>query len=187
MLDAYGALQQVTGKLKNYYNEVTISSNSNMTNLSCRIVYNTNKVYRVWAELGSLAANNTTPLDLTIGRVALIRSPSTPALTAGGTLFKAKFSTPSSYTITSSDIRFECINPSSSPYLSMQQYLIGDVNGDGSVTSSDSLLVLQQSTGSVSLTAAQKIRADVNFDGKINATDSQQISQYSASVIRTVW
>ena len=69
----------------------------------------------------------------------------------------------------------------------MQQYLIGDVNGDGSVTSSDSLLVLQQSTGSVSLTAAQKIRADVNFDGKINATDSQQISQYSASVIRTVW
>lgn len=187
MLDAYGALLQVTGKLKNYYSEVKVSANSNFTTLACSITYNTSKVYNTWADFGSAASSNNLPLDIEPGKVAFIRSPNTSALTASGVLFKAKFSMPSSYTLSSSDLVFNKIYPSSTSYLSMSKYLIGDVNGDGSINSSDTLLILQHNTQQTTLTTAQQVRADVNFDGNINSTDTNMITQYSTSLIRTFW
>lgn len=187
MLDAYGALLQVTGKLKNYYDEVSIQANSNMGFLACRISFNTNKLIRTWADFGPVAENNRLPLDLEAGRVAFIRSPSTTPLTAGGVLFKAKFSMLATSTLLSSDMTLQAISPSSNPYISMKKYLVGDINNDGSINASDSLLAMQHSIQSITLTADQQKRADVNFDGAISALDSQMINQYGVSVIRTFW
>ena len=111
MLDAYGALLQVTGKLKNYYSEVKVSANSNLTTLACSITYNTSKVYNTWAALGPVASSNNLPLDIEPGKVAFIRSPNTSALTASGVLFKAKFSMSSSYTLSSSDLALKKFIP----------------------------------------------------------------------------
>ena len=187
MLDAYGALLQVTGKLKNYYDEVSIQANSNMGFLACRISFNTNKLIRTWADFGPVAEDNRLPLDLEAGRVAFIRNPTSPPLTAGGVLFKAKFSMLATSTLLSSDMTLQAISPSSNPYISMKKYLVGDINNDGSINASDSLLAMQHSIQSITLTADQQKRADVNFDGAINALDSQMINQYGVSVIRTFW
>lgn len=187
MLNAYGALQRVTGKLKNYYTEVKIASNSNLSMLSCRVVYNTSKVYHTWSAFGPAAANNNLPLDIEPGKVAFFRSPNTSALTASGVLFKSKFSMPASNTLYTADLRFEKISPPTNSYVSMQKYLIGDINGDGTIDSADSLLAMQYSVGTASLTDMQKVRADVNFDGSINSTDSMMINQYGVDVIRTFW
>lgn len=187
MLNAYGALQRVTGKLKNYYTEVKIASNSNLSTLSCRVVYNTSKVYHTWSAFGPAAANNNLPLDIEPGKVAFFRSPNTSALTASGVLFKSKFSMPASNTLYTADLRFEKISPPTNSYVSMQKYLMGDINGDGTIDSADSLLAMQYSVGTTSLTDMQKMRADVNFDGSINSTDSMMINQYGVDVIRTFW
>ncbi len=187
MLNAYGALQRVTGKLKNYYTEVKISANSNLSTLSCRVVYNTSKVYHTGSAFGSAAANNNLPLDIEPGKVAFFRSPNTSALTASGVLFKSKFSMLASNTLYTADLRFEKISPPTNSYVSMQKYLIGDVNGDGTIDSADSLMAMQYSVGTTSLTDMQNVRADVNFDGSINSTDSMMINQYGVDVIRTFW
>ena len=92
-----------------------------------------------------------------------------------------------SNTLYTADLRFEKISPPTNSYVSMQKYLIGDVNGDGTIDSADSLMAMQYSVGTTSLTDMQKVRADVNFDGSINSTDSMMINQYGVDVIRTFW
>jgi hypothetical protein len=55
--------------------------------------------------------------------------------------------------------------------------LLGDVNGDGSITCADTTLISQYSIGLTTLTTEQKARADVNGDGLVNIIDAQQIAK----------
>ena len=62
-------------------------------------------------------------------------------------------------------------------------YLMGDVNGDGSILSADAQLALSYSVGSTTLTATQIALADVNGDAVINAADSREILRYATGTI----
>lgn len=66
-------------------------------------------------------------------------------------------------------------------------FLLGDVNSDGTVNSSDASAVLAeysaiQTGGASTLSAEQKKAADVNADNKIDSTDASKILEYYAAV-----
>ena len=66
-------------------------------------------------------------------------------------------------------------------------FLLGDVNSDGTVNSSDASAVLAeysaiQTGGASTLLAEQKKAADVNADSKIDSTDASKILEYYAAV-----
>ena len=63
------------------------------------------------------------------------------------------------------------------------EYLPGNVNGDGSVTSADALMALQAATDKIELTGAAALAADVNGDGSITSSDALQILQYATEKI----
>jgi hypothetical protein len=61
--------------------------------------------------------------------------------------------------------------------------IIGDADGDGTVTSSDALLALQISTRRVTASEAQKIALDVDGEPNITSSDALLILQYSTKRI----
>ena len=54
-------------------------------------------------------------------------------------------------------------------------YMMGDVDGDGEITVTDSRLALRQSVGLENLSANQYVLADVNGDGSVEVEDAQEI------------
>lgn len=61
--------------------------------------------------------------------------------------------------------------------------IMGDVNGDGSVTNTDATMVLQHSASLTTLTAEQFVLADVDGDGDVDTTDAQNILKYASNTI----
>lgn len=66
-------------------------------------------------------------------------------------------------------------------------YLLGDVNYDGTVNSSDASLVLAeyghiQTGGKLTFTETQKKAADVNGDSKTDSTDASKILEYYSAI-----
>lgn len=68
-------------------------------------------------------------------------------------------------------------------YLPLDNYMMGDVNNDGSITAADSRLALRYATGLESLTDQQKVLADVDGNSEILAADSRYILQYATGMI----
>lgn len=62
-------------------------------------------------------------------------------------------------------------------------YLLGDVNGDGSITASDAVLVLRYSLNLIGLSPEQLERADMNGDGNVNATDALVILRTAMHIV----
>ena len=65
-----------------------------------------------------------------------------------------------------------------------EEYLLGDVNGDGKINALDATQILRYANNKSSVIAAMsdaeaKGKADVNKDGKINALDATQILRYA--------
>ncbi|MBQ6421039.1 MAG: hypothetical protein IJK02_08215 [Clostridia bacterium] len=67
--------------------------------------------------------------------------------------------------------------------LSPDTFLLGDVDGDGSVSAIDARLVLRFSVSLEVLTDAQQAIADVNGDGEADAQDASSILSYSVGSI----
>ena len=68
----------------------------------------------------------------------------------------------------------------------VQQYKLGDVNGDGTVNATDALLALQIAGNLHTPTATQMKAADVTKDDVVNANDALKILQYAGGII-TEW
>lgn len=64
-----------------------------------------------------------------------------------------------------------------------EDYILGDVNGDGAITQEDAELVQSYIMEEISLTDKQFKAADVNRDGKIKATDKMLIQNYANGII----
>mgnify|MGYP005770669519 CR=1 FL=1 len=60
----------------------------------------------------------------------------------------------------------------------INQYELGDIDGDGKINARDAKLVMQHFTKKIILTEEQQERAEVSGDGKINARDAKLIMQY---------
>lgn len=65
----------------------------------------------------------------------------------------------------------------------IDDYMLGDVNGDFDVTAADARLVLRFSSKLETPTSMQAVLADVDGDAKITAADSRSILSYSAHEI----
>lgn len=63
------------------------------------------------------------------------------------------------------------------------EFIIGDVDGDGTVTSSDAVMIQKYLAGIIDLDDMQKSVVDTNGDGKINIFDATRIQKYVAGVI----
>lgn len=61
--------------------------------------------------------------------------------------------------------------------ISLNEFTLGDINGDGKVNSLDALWALQAASENRSLTSSQFLAADVNEDGKVNSLDALWILQ----------
>lgn len=66
---------------------------------------------------------------------------------------------------------------------SSDDYVLGDVNGDGAVSAVDSQMVLKHASGELTLTDSQFVIGDVNGDAQVTAVDSRHILQYVAGTI----
>ena len=55
-------------------------------------------------------------------------------------------------------------------------FLLGDVNNDGTITCADVDMIMQAFAGTITLTADEALRADVNGNGLVNATDAMLLS-----------
>ncbi len=66
---------------------------------------------------------------------------------------------------------------------STDNYLMGDIDGDGEIEVDDSRLALQQAVGAITLSASQFALADVNGDGSVEVEDAQEIMQYAVGLI----
>lgn len=62
-------------------------------------------------------------------------------------------------------------------------YILGDVNEDGTVTSADARLALQYSSRTVTPTDRQFVLSDVDGNGKITAADARYILNYASKTI----
>ena len=60
----------------------------------------------------------------------------------------------------------------------INQYELGDIDGDEKINARDAKLVMQHFTKKITLTEEQQERAEVSGDGKINARDAKLIMQY---------
>ena len=63
---------------------------------------------------------------------------------------------------------------------STDNYIMGDVNNDGTITTADASLALTVSNNAGSVTAAQFVLADVNGDAKIPQDDAREILRVAA-------
>ena len=72
------------------------------------------------------------------------------------------------------------------PVLSTDDYILGDINEDGSVTAADARLALRYSVGLETPTARQYVLADVNGDSYVNSTDAWAINQFATGLIKTM-
>lgn len=66
---------------------------------------------------------------------------------------------------------------------STDDYILGDVNGDGTVSAVDSQMVLKHASGETTMTDAQFVLGDVNGDAQLSAIDSRYILQHIAGTI----
>ena len=55
------------------------------------------------------------------------------------------------------------------------QVLLGDTDGDGSITVSDALLAMRAAIGAINLDAAAALRADMDGNGSVSAADALAI------------
>ncbi|MBO5796962.1 MAG: hypothetical protein J6R77_01265 [Clostridia bacterium] len=62
--------------------------------------------------------------------------------------------------------------------------MLGDVDGDNTITSTDARLVLQYYAGKISSMSLNLVVADADGDGKITSTDARLILQYYAGKIQ---
>lgn len=62
-------------------------------------------------------------------------------------------------------------------------YVLGDVNGDGTISAVDSQMILKHTSGESTLSNEQFVLGDVNGDAKVSAVDSRCILQYVAGTI----
>ena len=63
------------------------------------------------------------------------------------------------------------------------EFILGDVNGDGTINGKDTNLLKQIISGSSIPDEAQKLASDVNGDGNVNGVDANLISQFLAGNI----
>lgn len=64
-----------------------------------------------------------------------------------------------------------------------QWNLLGDINGDGSITPIDALMALQGSTGEYVLSDVQRLAADANHDGRISSMDALMLLRAASGLI----
>lgn len=60
--------------------------------------------------------------------------------------------------------------------------LIGDVNGDGTLTGSDALIILRCAMGIIQLSGDSLAAADYDGDGRITATDALIVLRISMGI-----
>lgn len=69
------------------------------------------------------------------------------------------------------------------PTESSPVFVLGDVDGDGSINATDALLILKYAAKLSELDEAQKLSADVSGDNNINATDALEVLKFAAKII----
>lgn len=70
-------------------------------------------------------------------------------------------------------------------YITVIDYMPGDVNEDGKITTTDCVFIRRYITGGYSLPVFNNNAADVNADGKINTTDIVMIRRYIVDDCKT--
>ncbi len=71
--------------------------------------------------------------------------------------------------------------------LTIKKVLMGDVNGDGTVSESDALAIMHSIGGKITITGDYAIAADVDRDGKVDASDALAVLQYSTNKLTSFW
>ena len=187
MLDAYGALLEVTGNLKNYDVEIGVNAIDKITTMFVNLNFNSSVFFPTAYGHGSAANTYDAVGDSVVGRLTYYYSNSSKP-SPGGVLGWAKLSAPKSLSPTRSGLTISKVTSSpSTANAYLVRYLIGDLNNDDNINSTDVLYINQYLSGTRTLSSDQIKRGDVNFDGKVDVTDMLLLNQYNVELVRTFW
>lgn len=185
--------------------EVTVSirltGNPGFTNFGIFLDYDREKLTLVEVEdvAGEISGGNLQWEDPEGKERCYVTSASASAVTGDIVLFTAKFTTAEDFTGTAQVtpevhyIRnntavfsvFEEITATveSGTVGEGNDVLLGDVNGDGTVTMKDMQMIYNAATGQLVLTAAQEKAADANGDGEVTMKDMQLVYKHCTGMI----
>ncbi len=187
MLDAYGALLEVTGNLKNYDVEIGVNATDKITTMFVNLNFNSSVFFPTAYGHGSAANTYDAVGDSVAGRLTYYYSNSSKP-SPGGVLGWAKLSAPQSLSPARSGLTISKVTSSpSTANAYLVSRLIGDVNNDDNINSTDVLYINQYLSGTRTLSSDQIKRGDVNFDGKVDVTDMLLLNQYNVELVRTFW
>ena len=187
MLDAYGALLEVTGNLKNYDVEIGVNATDKITTMFVNLNFNSSVFFPTAYGHGSAANTYDAVGDSVAGRLTYYYSNSSKP-SPGGVLGWAKLSAPQSLSPARNGLTISKVTSSpSTANAYLVSRLIGDVNNDDNINSTDVLYINQYLSGTRTLSSDQIKRGDVNFDGKVDVTDMLLLNQYNVELVRTFW
>lgn len=189
-----GAGEEVTVSIR-------ITGNPGFTNFGIFLDYDREKLTLVEVEdvAGEISGENLQWEDPEGKERCYVTSASASAVTGDVVLFTAKFTTAEDFTGTAQVtpevhyIRnntavfsvFEEITATveSGTVGEGNDVLLGDVNGDGTVTMKDMQMIYNAATGQLVLTAAQEKAADANGDGEVTMKDMQLVYKHCTGMI----
>ena len=64
-----------------------------------------------------------------------------------------------------------------------EDYLLGDIDEDGTVTVADAILAMRYTIGMIDLSSKQKLAGDANRDGSIDVADALLIMRHALGII----
>ena len=187
VLNAYGALLEVTGNLKNYDVEIGVNATDKITTMFVNLNFNSSVFFPTAYGHGSAANTYDAVGDSVAGRLTYYYSNSSKP-SPGGVLGWAKLSAPQSLSPARNGLTISKVTSSpSTANAYLVSRLIGDVNNDDNINSTDVLYINQYLSGTRTLSSDQIKRGDVNFDGKVDVTDMLLLNQYNVELVRTFW
>jgi len=184
----------VTGyRGENITADIDISANSNIAAATFVLNFDSTKLEFVSASAGSALDIGMTDINPSGSKITMAYI-NTQGLKQSGTILEVQFKIKSDLTDQISPLTFsvpESIDLSEHNLptaiapgaITILDYMLGDVNKNGTITSADALMALQIASGRTAATEYTGMAADVNNNATVTSADALQILQFASGKI----
>lgn len=183
--------------VNNYVVEINVAANSNIANAAVTTTYNINML-----EFNSILEGDAVPeasagwegYKQYDGLVCCEYYDTANAITTQGRIAEIRFDSiynldnpTDCFDVTFSYLKLADGTNVNEDYVSVNWYLMGDVDLDGEITIDDATLIGSHAVHGVTLTGNALLAADVNYDGRVNAVDATYVARHTTGEVVSFW